>query len=115
MKKFIIGLLCGAVLSMTTVAFATNAVKAVLFPSKVTFYTNTTIKVLDGTEDNTILNYNNKAYIPLRAFTDAMGAKVNYRAPAANGGLAKIDIFNAASNAYRSDSLLLLANDYYYF
>jgi len=100
MKKFIIGLLCGAVLSMTTVAFATNAVKAVLFPSKVTFYTNTTIKVLDGTEDNTILNYNNKAYIPLRAFTDAMGAKVNYRAPAANGGLAKIDIFNAASNAY---------------
>lgn len=100
MKKFIIGLLCGAVLSMTTVAFAANAIQAVLFPSKVTFYTNTAIKVLDETGDNAILNYNNKAYIPLRAFTDAMGAKVNYEAPAANGGLAKIDVFNAASSTY---------------
>jgi hypothetical protein len=100
MKKFIIGLLCGAVLSMTTVAFATNAIQAVLFPSKVTFYTNNTIKELDGTGDNAILNYNNKAYIPLRVFTDAMGAKVTYGAPTTKGGSAKIDVFNPASSTY---------------
>jgi hypothetical protein len=99
-KKFIIGLLCGAVLSMTTVAVATNAIQAVLFPSKVTFYTNNMIKELDGTGDNTILNYNNKAYIPLRSFADAMGAKVTYGAPSTNGGSAKIDVFNVANSTY---------------
>lgn len=84
---------------MTTVALATNAIQTVLFPSKVTFYTSTTIQVLDQT-DNAIFNYNNKAYIPLRAFTDAMGARINYGEPAVNGGLAKIDIYNAASTTY---------------
>jgi hypothetical protein len=97
-KKYIIGLLCGVVLSMTTAAFAANSIQAILFPSKITFHVNNTSKVIDGAGVNPILNYNNKTYIPLRAFADAMGANVTYEnSNAGKGSIPNIEIFSAAN------------------
>jgi hypothetical protein len=96
-KNYIIGLLCGVVLSMTTVAFAANTIQAILFPSKITFHVNNTSKEIDGAGDNPILNYNNKTYIPLRAFADAMGSNVTYEKSTDKGSIPKIEIFSAAS------------------
>lgn len=80
MKKFVSGLLCGLVLSVSTVAFAANTIQAILFPSDITFQINGTQTKLDANE-NSVLNYDNKTYIPLRAFAEAMGAKVEYFEP----------------------------------
>ncbi|MGK9250230.1 stalk domain-containing protein [Paenibacillus humicus] len=77
MKKFVMGLFCGAVLSMSTVAFASDSIQAILFPSKITFQVKGNQAVLD-TSENSVLNYNDKTYIPLRAFAEAMGANVDF-------------------------------------
>lgn len=77
MKKFVTGLLCGAVLSVSTAAFASDSIQAILFPSKVTFQVKDTSTVLDTSMDP-VINYNNKAYIPLRAFSEAIGAHVGF-------------------------------------
>ncbi|WP_282942341.1 stalk domain-containing protein [Paenibacillus sp. RC67] len=81
MKKisFIAGLCAGIGLSLCTAAFASDSIQARLFPSKVHFLVNGAVKEIDGADDNAVLNYNNKAYIPLRTFAEAIGATVNYR------------------------------------
>lgn len=81
MKKlsFIIGLCTGVGLSLCTAALASDSIQAVLFPSKIHFLVNGTVTEVDGTGENAVINYNNKAYIPLRTFAEAMGAAVNYR------------------------------------
>jgi hypothetical protein len=96
MKKFAIGLFCGLLLSLATVVFASNSIQAILFPSKVWFHSNGAVKELDSTVENEVLNYNNKAYIPLRAFAEAMGAAVGYEsASSREDGMNKIEILQA--------------------
>jgi hypothetical protein len=107
MKKFIIGLICGSVLSISTVVFASDSIQAVLFPSKVSFHVNNVVKEIDGTGDNAILNYKNKSYIPLRTFSEAMGATVTYEAASsATGNLNKIDIYSTSATTSSNDLTL---------
>lgn len=97
MKKFVAGLICGAALSMTTVAVASDTIQAILFPSKITFEMKGNQAILD-TDENPVLNYNDKTYIPLRAFAEAMGANVDFVAGSeATGGLHLIKV---TSNEY---------------
>lgn len=95
MRKYIIGFMIGIALSLSTVVFAANTIQAYLFPSRVLFHMNDTVKEIDGSGDNAIINYNNKAYIPLRAFTDAMGATVTFTpSSSVTSYLNKIDIYD---------------------
>jgi hypothetical protein len=95
MKKYIIGFICGVALSISTVVFAANTIQAYLFPSRVLFHMNDTVKEIDGLGDNAVINYNNKAYIPLRAFTDSMGATVTFTpSSSVTSYLNKIDIYS---------------------
>ncbi|QGQ95329.1 hypothetical protein EHS13_10760 [Paenibacillus psychroresistens] len=94
MRKYIIGFMIGIALSISTVVFAANTIQAYLFPSRVLFHINDTVKEIDGSGDNAVINYNNKAYIPLRAFTDAMGATVTFSPSSSiTSYLNKIDIY----------------------
>jgi hypothetical protein len=77
--NFFTGLCLGAGLSACTVTLASDSIQAVLFPSKVHFLVNGTVKEIGGSGDNAILNYNNKTYIPLRTFAESIGATVNYQ------------------------------------
>jgi hypothetical protein len=99
MRKYFIGFICGVALSLSTVVLAADTIQVYLFPSRVLFHMNETVKEIDGTGDNGIINYNNKAYIPLRAFTDGMGATITF-APSSSvtSYLNKIDIYSGAAN-----------------
>ncbi|WP_240416638.1 stalk domain-containing protein [Paenibacillus periandrae] len=93
MKKFLTGLVLGIGLSSCTVVFASETIQAYLFPSKVTFHINGKSTNLDVSGENQIINYNNKAYIPLRLFTETLGAKVDYQSSsAATNGNNLIDV-----------------------
>lgn len=75
MKKFLLGILCGLVLFSTVYASESLSVK--LFPSQIKFHINGTIKDLDS--ETQVLNYNNRAYIPLRDFVETIGAKISFQ------------------------------------
>jgi hypothetical protein len=91
-KKYFI---CGTVLSISTVAFVSDTIQAYLFPSKVKFH-------LD----------NNKAYIPLRSFSEAMGASVNFESASnATENLNIIDI-SRSGNLNKNDLTLKDSNGY---
>ncbi|GIP34645.1 stalk domain-containing protein [Paenibacillus sp. J2TS4] len=95
MKKFIIGFLCGAALAMSTAVAASDSIQAYLFPSLVQIHSEEMTRTIDGTDAEPIINYNNQAYIPLRAFAEAMGAKVTYEAASpANQYVHQIGIFD---------------------
>jgi hypothetical protein len=99
MRKYIIGFVCGIALSLSTVVFAANTIQAYLFPSRVLFHINDTVKEIDGSGDNAVINYNNKAYIPLRAFTDAMDATITFTPSSSiTSYLNKIDIYSGPAN-----------------
>ncbi|WP_155987864.1 hypothetical protein [Gorillibacterium massiliense] len=72
MKRFVMGLICGFVLSGASVAAASvsNEVKARLYPTLLHLF-------VDGKEssssDVSVLNYNNRLYVPLRAFSEVRG------------------------------------------
>lgn len=86
MKKFIIGFVCGAALASSTAVMAADSIQAFLFPSQVVIRNDETIKPIDVTGENAVINYNNKAYIPLRTFAEAMGANVDFEEAAAHNG-----------------------------
>lgn len=74
MKKFAIGFLCGAVISVSTVAYASDTVSVYLFPSKFEF--NGQSKAMDN--EYAVLNYNGHAYAPIRFIAENMGANIDY-------------------------------------
>jgi Copper amine oxidase N-terminal domain. len=74
LKKFLLGLMCGIVLAAATSVYAAGAVNAVLFPVKYIF--NGQEKKLDG--GYATLNYNGRAYVPIRFVAENMGAAVAY-------------------------------------
>ncbi len=76
MKKYIIGFVCGVVIATSTTVIATDSIQAYLFPSEVVIRSGETIRPIDINGENTVINYNNRAYIPLRTFAEAMGAEV---------------------------------------
>jgi hypothetical protein len=92
-KKFISGMLVGGmitgILSATTVVLADSNIQAILWPATVSFNVKGTQSTINEGE---ILNYNNKAYVPLRSFAESMGAKLIYTQPAFSGDKHKVDI-----------------------
>jgi hypothetical protein len=97
MKKIILSFLCGVLLAAPIGVFASNQISAYLFPTKVIIHQNSTTTNFDSGE-NPFINYNNKVYVPLRAFSEAMGTYVNFEgASSANGNINKIDIYDLDS------------------
>ncbi|MDQ0888932.1 hypothetical protein QFZ81_004020 [Paenibacillus sp. V4I9] len=94
MKKFISGIIVGIGISAYTVTFASESLQAFFFPSKVAFHNKGETTEVSFSNDDPIINYNNKAYIPLRLFSETLNAKVIYSAPSdSSGGKNVIDIY----------------------
>ncbi|MDQ0877504.1 hypothetical protein QFZ77_006163 [Paenibacillus sp. V4I3] len=75
MKKFILGLTCGIILTASTAAYASDTIQAYLFPA--TFEFNGLSKQLD-TNEYVVLNHNGHAYVPVRFVAESMGKIVKY-------------------------------------
>lgn len=86
MKKFVIGFVLGAAIAASTAVAASDSIEAYLFPSRVSIHSGETIQTVDTTGEHAVVNINGKAYIPLRTFAEAMGAKVDYEEGSASGG-----------------------------
>jgi hypothetical protein len=78
LKKIIIGIVSGVLLSTATGVFASSNsyVQAILFPSTITIHKEKSTTNLIS--NNTILNYNNSVYVPLRSFAESIGSEVRY-------------------------------------
>lgn len=100
-KHFIAGVLCGAFLMATTSVFASSVIEATNFPSKVTFFlANGLSKEVQLQEGEEVINYNNKAYVPLRLFAESSGALVKYtQASPETDNKHKIDVHYVAEKA----------------
>ncbi|WP_409342295.1 stalk domain-containing protein [Paenibacillus sp. MBLB4367] len=100
--SFVTGLLVGVGISACTVAFASDSIQAFLFPSNVTIHMNGETKALNVYDEDPVINYNNKTYIPLRLFAESMGATVFYQnASPESGDRHQIDIFTTAGKLAR--------------
>jgi hypothetical protein len=92
------GLLSGVIVMLLTAAVPSSTIQGTLFPSIVTIHNGNEVKTINGTGDNDVINYNNKAYIPLRLFSEEMGASVGYEpASEATNGLHKINIYQGVA------------------
>ncbi|MBP1989607.1 stalk domain-containing protein [Paenibacillus eucommiae] len=75
MKKFVIGMLIGGILTASTATYASDSIQAVLYSVKY---------IINGKEENPIengyrtLNFDGHAYLPLRYISDKLGAAVLY-------------------------------------
>ncbi|WP_248925159.1 hypothetical protein [Paenibacillus hamazuiensis] len=103
-KQYAVGFVCGAILSASTAIFASDAIEAYLFPSKVLFHSGVTVTEIDGSE---VLNYKEKAYVPLRSFAEATGSQVDFNegnGSGENGNRPAINIYlpSLANNANES-------------
>ncbi|GAA3401234.1 hypothetical protein ACFFNY_14510 [Paenibacillus hodogayensis] len=79
MKKFVIGFICGAAVAASTAVAASDAIQAHLFPSEVFIRSGeTTIQPIEVDGENPVINYNGKAYIPLRTFAEAFGLHARF-------------------------------------
>lgn len=79
LRKFFQGLLVGVGLTASAAVFASNSIQATLFPTTLNFHVNGKLTPIDGAGDNGVLNYNNKAYIPLRLFSENIGSTVDFK------------------------------------
>ncbi|MBP1153811.1 MULTISPECIES: stalk domain-containing protein [unclassified Paenibacillus] len=76
MKRFIVGLFCGAVLTASTTIYASDEIQALLFPVKFQF---------NGASQEvgsrfSVLNYEGHTYVPLRFMAENLGAGAVYDA-----------------------------------
>ncbi|WP_187273941.1 stalk domain-containing protein [Paenibacillus sp. N3.4] len=76
MKKFIMGVVVGGILSLTSVVAASDSIQAYLFD--VHFSINGQGTVVD--KGYSVLNYNGSAYVPVRFIAEQLGASVDYSA-----------------------------------
>lgn len=74
MKKFILGVLLGAVASFSTVAIASDTIQALIFPAKINI-NGVTHAVSD---EYRILNVDGHAYVPIRYIAENTGSIVGY-------------------------------------
>ncbi|MCP1311190.1 stalk domain-containing protein [Paenibacillus tyrfis] len=73
MRKYVIGFVCGAFISMSTMVYASDSIQAFLFPVKISFNG----KRMDMSEYK-VLNYENHAYVPIRFIAENVGISINY-------------------------------------
>jgi hypothetical protein len=74
MKKFVLGLLTGVLLTASTAIYASDSIQAVLWPVEVN---------LNGSDfkqdpEYAVLQYNGRAYVPIRSIADHLMLGVNY-------------------------------------
>ncbi|MCR8644323.1 copper amine oxidase N-terminal domain-containing protein [Paenibacillus sp. N1-5-1-14] len=105
MKKFIVGMVCGIAVSFSTVAVASDSIKAYLFP--VQFEINGEQVVLD--QDYKVLNVDQHTYVPIRFVAEHLGSTVDYDADkqkiyVKNGQEGTI-LDPASSKLYQSEAL----------
>ncbi|UJF36033.1 copper amine oxidase N-terminal domain-containing protein [Paenibacillus hexagrammi] len=74
MKKFVLGFVCGAVLTSTTAVYASSTIQAYLFP--VTYQINHQSK--DTPSGYTTINYEGHAYVPIRFVAESLGLGIRY-------------------------------------
>jgi hypothetical protein len=74
LKKFILGLTCGIILTASTAVYASDTIQAYLFPVTIEF--NGHDKKLDS--EYKVLNYNGHAYVPVRFVAESLGVGVRY-------------------------------------
>lgn len=74
MKRFIVGLFCGVVLTASTTIYATNEIKALLFPVKFQFNGESR----EVGSRFSVLNYEGHTYVPLRFMAENLGAGAVY-------------------------------------
>ena len=93
MKLFSSGLLCGAILSISISSYGLSTTNALSEPSRILFHFNNSVVEVDGSETG-VLYYKNRAYVPLRTFSETVGAAVNYQAPSGKSdGMSLIDVY----------------------
>ncbi|MDQ6420815.1 stalk domain-containing protein [Paenibacillus sp. LHD-117] len=74
MRKYIIAFLCGIGLTTVTAVYAGDAIRATLFPVKYEVNGNS-VELPEGFET---LNYNSRAYVPIRFVAESLDAVVVY-------------------------------------
>ncbi|TBL67986.1 stalk domain-containing protein [Paenibacillus thalictri] len=74
MKKFVLGLGCGLVIAGSSVAFASDAIQALLFPAHFEINGNT----ISLNDDYKVLNVDGHAYVPIRFVAEQLGATIDY-------------------------------------
>ncbi|WP_187274016.1 stalk domain-containing protein [Paenibacillus sp. N3.4] len=74
MKRFILGAVFGILLSATTITYASDSIKTLLFPAKFEFNGKNT----ELGDEYKVLNYNGHAYVPIRFVTENIGATIDY-------------------------------------
>lgn len=74
MKKFFIGLVCGAILASSTIIFASESIQTNIFRTELIFNGETK----NPPADKPILKLKDSTYVPLRYFAESMGATVGY-------------------------------------
>ncbi len=94
MKKFLMGLLFGLIVGFASITFASESIQAIISKSIVILHINGEDRVIDQ-DDVSILNYQDRIYVPLRVFAERIGATVHYSKPSSNGDNAKVDITHA--------------------
>jgi len=74
MRKFVLGLIVGSALSLSTVVAASDSIQAFLFPAYFTFNG----QHAETDKDSPVLNYNGQTYVPARFIAEQLGAFVDY-------------------------------------
>lgn len=104
MKKIILGVLCGVTITIPLTVFAATQVTAYLYPSKVTIYKGDSLMTLNSAE-SPFINYNNRIYVPLRTFSEAIGCHVDFEAASSgDGGINTINVYHFADMKPIQDS-----------
>lgn len=75
LKKFILGLVVGTFLSISTAVFASESVQTYLFPA---FFNINGINAPIDDNEYAVLNYQGHAYVPVRFIAEHLGAFVDY-------------------------------------
>jgi photosystem II stability/assembly factor-like uncharacterized protein len=81
LRKYIIGAVFGALLMLSTTAFANKPlmeIKAWLWPTPIQINVNGLLTTSNPDEVQ-VLNYNDQAYVPLRYVAEKLGATVNFK------------------------------------
>jgi hypothetical protein len=92
MKKFIIGLLCGIALSAATAVTASDTVKTFLTRVTMDFHINGEQSNVNS-DQMAVITYKDRIYVPLRFFSEKIGATVDYTLPQYKGGIPRVDMF----------------------
>lgn len=98
MKKFWAGLACGIVLSTATAVSASAPLKTILTQATIGLHVNGSNSLMEAGEVE-LLTYRDRIYVPLRWFSEKMGATVDYL-PSDRGRTPQVDLFSEDGNNF---------------